>query len=134
MRYGPVGINTFQAVVNTASLGVSENYKVIVILRVGDSAVDEYEDTRIEKSDAFTIDDGIKTIVVQASDQFMSRLSAGGDVYFVVATIPAPLPLDRITKLSDVTRMGGELVVTGGIGPIKTQPRSGSLKPTGVRG
>jgi hypothetical protein len=103
---------------------------MILIARVQDSAIDEMEDTRIEKS---SLRDVIgQTIEITVSRQFQARVYRLKFAKAILVLLPGTVQPAQISKLSDVLRVGGTIMINNGfVWPVfpQTVPKAVSALP-----
>lgn len=125
LGWGAATQTSMYMTVNTAKITAPVGYRIFVSCRVGDSHIDALEDARIIKSATFPIDGQIKTIQVELTQEFLTRLMPHGEVQIFLVVVPPSVTPESISKLSDVASRGGVVWVGGGINvtPTVTKPR-----------
>ena len=126
--------STMYAIVNTRTLaGLSNQYVLVLACLVSDPTTDSMHDKRLEKSSLFEIQGDSLRIELNPSTEFLSRAEQtkpSPDNKFVQITVhrvdlyliawPKHVSLDKLTVLSDVKEIGGNIVGTGGF--MRTPP------------
>jgi hypothetical protein len=94
-------------------LPFAKDYLFIIIARVEDNSVEALTDTRIEKSQAFTITNEVRTIQINLSDEFAIRAEAAArksrqvSIQYYFAVIPKDVQPEQIHTITDITSLGG---------------------------
>jgi hypothetical protein len=113
LGWGGVPGNCNEIINTEALLPYSDKYKVVGICGITDPSVDVMEDERITVSNAFTILPGqIVTHTARQNAPFPlpSDPKALIDVWHKIVLLPSNQNPDQIHKLSDVNRLGGQLL------------------------
>ncbi len=107
--------NVFYMVIKTNSLLSDRKLrKLVLIVRVPFSDIDQMTDMAIKKSQAYTIIDGFMTLAVPVNNGAPWRVLANGPtpIQFILAEIPFLFSSDQIRSLSDVETLGGKILAT----------------------
>jgi hypothetical protein len=99
-------------VVDTAKLGsFRKDYKLAVVCGVLDPKKDRMEDENISVSAPFTIVAGGVPILVPTRPAMAPLLQQGAaQVWFDPIIVPNDVSVDKITRLSDVRKLGGKIL------------------------
>lgn len=104
------GVPNYSMDVNTAPLkdDLGGRFKLMMIARVANGAVDRITDTGIEKSPLYTITGEPVTIFHQGTGKLRFPI---GDSYVELnlVTVPVAYTADQITCLADVLNLGGQI-------------------------
>ena len=104
---------TLQEIVNvTPLLPYSAHLHLLLICRIDDKTIDSMEDTSIEKSAMFSVSDEHPVLEMAMSQNFMSQAFPYKNVAMYLVLVPNPHTSEQISKLSDVKRIGGEIMNT----------------------
>jgi hypothetical protein len=90
-------------------------FHLLLICRVLDSTVDEMEDPRIEKSSLSPLTG--QTIEMTVSQDFLKRAYALKFVHIILVLLPDGVDPNKISKLSDIPLLGGQIVINNGFVP-----------------
>ena len=91
-----------------------KDFSLLLVFRPADDSVDALTDTRIEKSQAFEITGGTRTIQVNLSKEFFRRAGHASktlstyNVGLYVGLIPKSILPQQILTISDITALGGK--------------------------
>jgi hypothetical protein len=92
-------------------------FHMMLIWRVVDNAIDELEDVQIEKSTLRSMSEAGQTIELAVSQDFLQRAYRLKMVHVILVVLPGAVAPAQIMKLSDVTRLGGQIGITNGFVP-----------------
>jgi hypothetical protein len=90
-------------------------YKALMLLRAEYANIDRMTDTAIEQSEFYTITGGIMNIGFPLPRPYTNlhlQMSQPTTVLFVLAIVPTISTHDQIKSISDINRIGGEIVAT----------------------
>ncbi len=137
--YGMISaVGGFYVSANTNPLlKYKDTHRLMLIMRVNYSDVDRMTDTRIEKSGLYTITGLVTQLAVILPIGFKMNISKTQNnmLDYVLVKVPANVSRDSITSLSELERLGGEIVDEKGqgFGPLEirqnTSPSSGQAPP-----
>lgn len=101
--------NIAKATIATNKLTKHANeYNMILICRINDNKIDLLEDTKILKSNLFSITSSRKTIEIEMPSDFIERLYAKSNtLQFQLSLIPKAISSDAIKKIGDIEHLGG---------------------------
>jgi hypothetical protein len=109
-NYGMDGPDTFHAIVQLRNWVEHKTEKALLITRTIFSDKDRMTDEWIAKSVAYTIDGDTLTLVTVNKANMRFALNAGNLVEFNFVVIPGNVSPDQIHSLSDVLRLGGQIL------------------------
>ena len=87
-------------------------FRLILITRVQDSTVDEMEDTRILKSRALPITG--QTIEIPLTNEYLENAMRLKLARVILVLVPSSVSPSQIARLSDVVRLGGQIMINNG--------------------
>jgi hypothetical protein len=99
-------------------------FNLLLIVRVHFAITDPFRDTGIEKSTLYTISDYPIILSVKLSEDFVRRVTATNPVTTELNLVMLPISLlpDQVLSLSDVTRLGGQIVARTGFTAQSVSP------------
>jgi hypothetical protein len=97
-------------------VAVRDKYRLFVVCHIMDATVDELEDRRIAVSKPFNITGGTVSILIlyKAADPIMDAIKPGVLTGFTVALLPKAEDGSAVKQLSDVEKLGGQILTPGG--------------------
>ena len=129
-------------------LPFSKGFSFMMIVRVEDNSVEALTDTKIEKSQSFTITGEVRTFQINLSEDFIQKADVTDkrfnkvSLQYYFALIPKHIRPEQILTLSDIVALGGRQLLTHPspeihIVPVKGEPLVGApnalLLNVGVR-
>jgi hypothetical protein len=91
---------------------LADQYRFMVIARPRDDAVEAREDTTIDKSVLFEITPTRKKLAVTLRNETMNKMIPRGVLQLWVLIVPRAVEVDKIGKINDAIRRGGQVVAT----------------------
>jgi hypothetical protein len=125
----------FYAVVKTNREMMSESKlrKLVLIVRVPFSEIDEMTDPSLKKSQAYTILDGFMTLALPINNGVPWKVVANGvtPLEYILVEIPFMFSPDQIRTLADVEGIGGKIIAKAGTA-MEILPAQASTTPPGA--
>ncbi len=90
-------------------------FHLMLISRVADNTIDEREDTQIERSSLRSLAE--QAIEIPMSQLFMARAARHKVVQVILILLPAAVEAKQISRLSDVERVGGQIIINNTFTP-----------------
>lgn len=91
-----------------------KTHKLILLTRNNWATSDRLNDTEIEKSNLYTIDDGEITLQFVGGRKIRYAQVGSNSIEFYIIMIPNGVEPDQITKLSDLDKLGGKILARNG--------------------
>jgi hypothetical protein len=127
--------NFVYVMANATYLVPYDQAHLMLVCRVADNTVDVMEDTRLEKSAPFSIIQSQLVLEMPLSQAFLRRGLPDPHVDIALVLLPPNVIGEQISKLSDVKRLGGQVLAINGLRISLTQDNNQLLneqqsKPT----
>ena len=119
VSYGLVGQNQFQGVVQFHNWSDYKNYKAILITRTIFSDRDRMTDPWIAKSIPYTIDGpALALLTISKGEQMRFASEQNNLIEYNFAVLPANILPEQIISLSDVAKVGGQILTVAALGGV----------------
>lgn len=110
VNYGIDGPNQFHGIAQLTNWEKHKGKKAVLITRTVYGDRDRLNDEWIAKSTTYTIEGPIVAMVAVSQDQMRFTPGLLNMIEYNVAVIPADISTSQIRTLSDVTRLGGQIL------------------------
>lgn len=115
---------TYQVTVNGAMIQqYKDKFKLVLVTRTQFSDIDRMTDTYLEKSQPYTIEDGLMVLAHPSSNKLRFLIDRPTAVEYDVAMIPAQFSPDQINTLQDIEKLGGRILAGAANTVTVTKPQ-----------
>jgi len=104
---------TYQVTVNASQIiQYKSDYHLLLLLRTGFSDIDRMTDATIEKSNLYTINDGLMVLAHPSSEKLRFLISGATIIEYNVVIIPYAISAEAVTNLDAVEKLGGKILAS----------------------